>query len=156
MANLRNLGPVQSGRKSSTLGVTVAGNLIRMSPEVVTRIGASNDVNFSIGGPNNDRLYIRSGVSDAAPFKLLGRDGGRRYVNDAGVVKAARLGSGNYPILFDEELKANYIQFDPNAPEPTAPAPRKRPAKDEKAEAKTGTAAAKTAGATSEKPKRPA
>lgn len=127
MGQLKSLIPTPKAGGKSAPGVTVSGTIVRFPSAIVAQIGADNHMNFAIGGDNDDRLYIQT-KTGAAEFKLLGKSGGRRYVNDPGLVKAAKLQNDTYPLLYDEQLKAHYISFDPNA-EWKAPEPKKRPAR---------------------------
>lgn len=128
MGQLKALIPAAKTSGSSRAGVNVSGTILKMDKATVAKIGATSTVQFQLGTDQNDienRLYIRTGVPDVAEFKLLGKEGNSRYVNDAGLVQAAKLQNQGYQLMYDADLKAHYITFNPDA-EWTAPVAKAR------------------------------
>lgn len=104
-----------SGRASAN-SVKVNGDLVIFSKQLAADLGLRDDVQFAMNAEKN-RLYLLHGKSGAQAYKLNGKPGNRRYLKNANIVKAVRLGSGDYPVLKDET--GSFIEIDLSMPEPT-------------------------------------
>lgn len=122
MSKFKMLNLALSGRSAKSTNVSVNGDTIIFGKTLAKQMNIGDNVSLGIGGADGNRCYILPADPDATAYPVNGKDGTRRYLRNSAVVKALRLENGDYPVIKDAD--GWYIEFNPNAPEPTSLAKR--------------------------------